>query len=64
MPYFVRNDNVAEPDELLTISIARGVTSASIPVDFMIQAVNVTIIDDDSKCMGVTDQLPYRKCVV
>ena len=43
------NDNVAEPDEILTISIARGVASASIPVNFAVQQVNITIIDDDGE---------------
>ena len=49
VPYQVRDDNVAEPDEILTISIARSITSASIPVEFEVQQVNVTIIDNDSK---------------
>ena len=49
MPYQVRDDNVAEPDEILTISIAQAVSSATIPVNFVIQQVNVTIVDDDSK---------------
>ena len=48
-PYLVRDDNVAEPDEVLEISIARGVASTAIPVNFVIQRVNVTIIDDDSE---------------
>ena len=51
MLYLVRDDNVAEPDEILTISIARVITSASIPVDFEVQEVNVTIIDNDSEWM-------------
>ena len=49
MPYQVRDDNVAEPNEILTISIARSITSASIPVEFEVQRVNVTIIDNDSE---------------
>ena len=49
VPYQVRDDNVAEPDEILTISIARSITSASIPVEFEVQQVNVMIIDNDSK---------------
>ena len=49
MPYLVRDDNVAEPNEILTVSIARAVSSASIPVVFVVQRVNVTIIDNDSK---------------
>ena len=49
MPYQVLDDKVAEPDEILTISIARAVSSASIPVEFVVQRVNVTIIDSDSE---------------
>ena len=47
--YQVRNDNVAEPDEILTISIAWSISSAAIPVQFVVQQVNVTIIDNDSE---------------
>ena len=43
------NDNVAEPDEILTISIARALSSTSIPVNFAVQQVNITIIDDDGE---------------
>ena len=53
-PYLVRNDNVAEPDEVLEILISRGIASAAIPVDFVIQRVNVTIIDDDSEWVRET----------
>ena len=50
VPYLVRDDNVAEPDEILTISIAWSITSASIHVEFvLVQRVNVTIIDNDSE---------------
>ena len=49
MPYQISDDNVAEPDEILTISIARAITSASIPVRFEVQRVNVTIIDNDGE---------------
>ena len=49
--YQVRDDNVAEPDEVFTISIARSITSAAIPVEFQVQRVNVTIIDNDSEWM-------------
>ena len=49
VPYLVRDDNVAEPDEILTIFLARLITSAAIPVWFEVQQVNVTIIDNDSK---------------
>ena len=49
--YLVRDDNIAEPDEVFTISIARSITSAAIPVDFVVQQVNVTIIDNDSEWM-------------
>ena len=51
VPYLVRDDNVAEPNEILTISIARSITSALIPVEFVVQQVNVTIIDNDSEWM-------------
>ena len=51
VPYQVRDDNVAEPDEILTISIARSISSAAIPVRFVVQRVNVTIIDNDSEWM-------------
>ena len=47
--YQVNDDNVAEPDEILTISIARSITSASIPVKFIVQRVNVTIMDNDGE---------------
>ena len=43
------NDNVAEPDEILSFSIARGVASTPIPVNFAVQQVNITIIDDDGE---------------
>ena len=49
VPYLVRDDNVAEPNEILTISIALAVYSAPIPVEFEVQRVNVTIIDNDSE---------------
>ena len=49
MLYQVRDDNVAEPDEILTISIARSIISAVIPVEFAVQRVNVTILDNDSE---------------
>ena len=49
VPYQISDDNVAEPDEILTISIARAITSASIPVRFEVQRVNVTIIDNDGE---------------
>ena len=48
-PYLITNDNVAEPDEILTISIAQGIASSSIPVDFAVQQVNITLIDDDGE---------------
>ena len=47
--YLVWDDNVAEPDEILAISIARAVSSAAIPVGFEVQRMNVTIIDNDSE---------------
>ena len=48
-PYLIMNDNVAEPDEILTISIAQRISSSSIPVKFAVQQVNITIIDDDGE---------------
>ena len=49
VPYLVRDDNVAEPNEILTISITRSIYNSSIPVEFEVQRVNITIIDNDSK---------------
>ena len=49
VPYLVRDNNVAEPNEILSISIARAVSSAAIHVEFEVQRVNITIIDNDSK---------------
>ena len=49
LPFLVRDDNVAEPDEILAIYI---LTSAAITVDFVMQRVNVTIIDNDSEWVG------------
>ena len=42
---YVRNDSVAEPEEIMTITVM----SASVQVNFTVEAVTVTIIDDDGE---------------
>ena len=49
--YGVTDDNIAEPDEILTLSIVRSVASRQIPVNYVVQRVNVTIVDNDSECV-------------
>ena len=46
VPYAVTDDNIAEPDEILTISIS---SSSNITVNFIVQQINVTIIDNDGE---------------
>ena len=48
--YYVINNNIAEPDEILTLSIVRSLASNQLPVEYAVQRVNVTIVDDDSEC--------------
>ena len=48
--YGVTDDNIAEPDEILTLSIVRSLASNQIPVEYVVQRVNVTIVDNDSEC--------------
>ena len=48
--YDVTDDNIAEPDEILTLSIVRSLASNQIPVEYVVQRVNVTIVDNDSEC--------------
>ena len=50
--YGVTDDNIAEPDERLTLSIVRSLASNQIPVEYVVQRVNVTIVDNDSECVN------------
>ena len=50
--YYVTDDNIAEPDETLTLSIVRSLASNQIPVEYVVQRVNVTIVDNDSECVN------------
>ena len=56
----VTNDNIAEPDEILTLSIVRSVVSNQLPVNYIVQRVNVTIVDDDSECVNMYTCLSLR----
>ena len=47
--YDVEDDNIAEPNETLTISISKASASNDLNVMFNISSANVTIIDDDSE---------------
>ena len=57
--YYVTDDNIAEPDELLTLSIVRSLASNQIPVEYVVQRVNVTLVDNDSECVN---NVPIRVC--
>ena len=50
MPYSVRDDNVAEPDEIFSINIANAIVNQGIPVTIVVPSVNVTIVDNDGEC--------------
>ena len=47
--YGVTDDNIAEPDETLTLSTEISLASNQIPVEYGNQSVNVTIVDDDGE---------------
>ena len=47
--YDITDDNIAEPDEILTLSIVRSLASNQIPVEYVVQSVNVTIVDNDGE---------------
>ena len=47
--YDVEDDNIAEPNETLTISISKALASTDLLVSFNISSAIVTIIDDDSE---------------
>ena len=47
--FLVRDDNIAEPNEILTIEISTSVASAHIRTVYAVPRVNVTIIDNDGK---------------
>ena len=49
--YDITDDKIAEPDEILTLSIVRSLASSRMPLSYVVQRVNVTIVDDDSECM-------------
>ena len=51
--YYVIDNNIAEPDEILSLSIVRSLASNQIPVNYVVQRVNVTIVDNDSECVCV-----------
>ena len=46
----ITDDNIAEPDEILALSIVRSLASNQIPLSYVVQRVNVTIVDNDSEC--------------
>ena len=48
--YDITDDNIAEPDEILSLSIVRSLASNQIPVNYVVRRVNVTIVDNDSEC--------------
>ena len=48
--YYVTDNNIAEPDEILSLSIVQSLASNQIPVEYGVQRVNVTIVDNDSEC--------------
>ena len=52
MEYLVREDNVAEPDEVFSINIANSVVNVNqgVMVTIIVPSVNVTIIDNDGEC--------------
>ena len=47
--YNVTDDNITEPNEMLTLSIVRSLASNQIPVEYVVQRVNVTIVDNNSE---------------
>ena len=47
--YSVSDDSIAEPDEILSLTIQRSTISAQIPVSYRTQSVDVTIIDNDGE---------------
>ena len=47
--YLVENDNIAEPNETLTISISKSSASDDLNISFSVSSANITIIDDDSE---------------
>ena len=49
VPYLIRDDNIAEPDEILSIKIERSIASANIPVLYRTQTVDVKIVDNDGE---------------
>ena len=59
--YDIIDDNVAEPDEILTLSIVRSLSSNQIPVNYVVQKVNVTIVDNDSEYVKVGTCLCLRE---
>ena len=55
--YGVTDDNIAEPDEILTLSIVRSLASNRISLSYIVQRVNVTIVDNDGECVNVCTRL-------
>ena len=57
VPYSIRDDSIAEPDEIFTIKISMSLISAHIQTVYAIPSVNVTIIDND----GRSDYVDFKK---
>ena len=47
--YSVTDDNIAEPDETLSLTIQRSTTSAQTPVTYSTKSVDIKIINNDGK---------------
>ena len=47
--YSVTDDNIAEPDETLSLTIQRSTSSAQTPVSYSTKSVDIKIIDNDGK---------------
>ena len=62
MSYLVREDNVAEPDEIFSINIANAVVNQEIPVTIVIPSVNVTIIDNDGEYNTLSNYMQHKNC--
>ena len=63
--YDVTDDNIVEPNEILSLSIIRSLASNQIPVNYAVQKVNVTIVDNDSGCIICVNNahLYERMCI-
>ena len=62
--YRVKDDNIAEHDEILSLYIVQSLSSNQIPVEYAVQTrVNVTIVDNDSECVNVQLFTCMSECV-